>query len=167
MDTLHATQDHSDDPLDQEDSFAPGWTEEPGDKVLGSLIGVGSRDGGFGPYPIYTIVISDEYEARTKEGFVTDEVAIHASRNVLRRKLENAKLELGDEFGVKYVGPPEGSAKAHRYTVVRYEDDGRAVAIPYDEPVEPLPADEDAETQVAIEVERDERDAAISESEAA
>ena len=163
MDTLHATQDHNDDPLDQEDSFAPGWTEEPGDKVRGSLIGVGSRDAGFGPYPIYTIVISDEYEARTKDGFVDDEVAIHASRNVLRRKLENAKLSLGDEFGVKYIGPPEGSAKAHRYTVVRYED-GRASAVSYEEPVESRPPDDrDAETQAALEAERDKRDAALSE----
>jgi hypothetical protein len=163
MDTVHATQDRSDDPLDQEDSFAPGWTEEPGDKLRGSLIGVGSRDAGFGPYPIYTAVISDGYEARTKEGFVTDEVAIHASRNVLRRKLENAKLSLGDEFGVKYVGPPEGSAKAHRYTVVRYQDDGRTVAVSYDEPVDSPPADQDAETQAALEAERDQRDAALSE----
>jgi hypothetical protein len=163
MDTLHTTQDHNDDPLDQEDSFAPGWTEEPGDKLRGTLINIGTRDAGFGPYPIYTIAISDEYEARTREGFVADEVAIHASRNVLRRKLENAKLSLGDEFGVKYIGPPEGDARSHRYTVVRYED-GRASAVSYEEPVEDRPPDEgEAETQAALEAERATRDAALSE----
>jgi hypothetical protein len=74
------------DPLDRE--FAPGWAPEAGDKIRGKLIQRDERDGGFGAYPIYTLALADGYEARIGGGLdALDEVAVHASRDVLRRKL--------------------------------------------------------------------------------
>ena len=119
------------DPLDRE--FAPGWIEQAGDKIRGQLRGIDTRDAGYGPYPIYTFEPADGYPARTRDGFVSDAVAVHVTRDVLRRKLENAKLAIGDEVGIKYLGPPRSGAKSHRYRVIKWRPDGSWVESTYDD----------------------------------
>ena len=117
MDTLQETHDEI-DPLDR--TFAPGWASEPGDKVRGTLVSVDKRTSEFGTYPIYTLQITDGYSARSKSGeLVTGEIAVHANRDVLRRKLANADIAIGDEIGAKYQGPPLGTARSHRYRVIK------------------------------------------------
>lgn len=157
--------DRDQDPLDRE--YAPGWAPEPGDKVRGIFNALEERRGDFGRYPIYTLALTDGYSARIKTGeLVTVEVAIHAQRDVLQRKLANARLRIGEEVGVKYVGPPLGTARSHRYRVVKYLPDGGFVEAPYD-PYDELDADPDdvGATQQALEEERQDRDAALSDAE--
>ena len=145
------------DPLDRE--YAAGWAEEADDKIRGTLISRDARTGDFGTYPIYTVALTDGYAARVKSGeLVTDEIAVHAARDVLRRKLANAKLSIGDEVGVKYIGPPQGTARSHRYRVIRYLADGGYVEASYDpddeldqEPAQSVEADEaEARSQAAL-----------------
>ncbi len=164
METIE--QRHDDvDPLDRE--WAPGWAPEAGDKIRGGFVaGPSWRKTKFGGYPVYTLELCDGYEARTKDGtLVTGEVAVHASRGVLERKLENAELTFGDEVGIKYQGPPRGTARSHRYRVVKYLPDGGFVEVSYDPDDELDASDEDqAATAAALESERDERDAQASEA---
>jgi hypothetical protein len=165
MTTLEQQHDEV-DPLDVEIEFAPGWTPEPGDKVRGGLVHRDERDAGYGPNPIYTLEVESGYTARTKDGEVGpgELVAVHANRDVLRRKLTNARLEPDDEVGIKYQGPPEGTARSYRYRVIRFNADGSHVEVGYDDlgGEDGGPTDADAATQQALETERDKRDAALS-----
>jgi hypothetical protein len=148
----------ADDPLDQE--FAPGWTEQPGDKVKGVIVEISSRDAGFGPYPIYTLELLDGYLARTKDGFTETAVAVHASRDVLRRKLSTAGI--GDKIGIKYLGPPNDGARSHRYRVLKFAGDGSHVELSYDDvDNREVPVVGDERTELALAVERDEKEAMV------
>ena len=157
-----STEGTATDPLDRE--YAAGWAPDAGDKTRGEVVAVSKRDAGFGTYPIYTLAITDGYDARTKDGeLVTDEIAIHAQREVLRRKLANAQVGVGDEVGVKYQGPPKGTGRSHRYRVLKYLPDGGHVETCSDPDDELDYDDDDAATAEALEAERDKIDAASSE----
>jgi hypothetical protein len=116
----------SDDPQEEDPTdlppkdFAPGWREEPGDKIRIRLAAVGVRSNGeYDPYVIYTGKLVDGFKARIKDGQTDDEVAVHARRTQLRAKLENAELDLGDVVSIVYDGPPLGTARSERYRVAK------------------------------------------------
>jgi hypothetical protein len=162
---MESTTRRGTDPLDRE--FAAGWAPDAGDKTRGTVTAIDRRDAGFGQYSIYVLELTDGYTARTTDGeMVTDEIAVHAQRDVLRRKLANANVAVGDEIGVKYQGPPQGTARSHRYRVLRYLSDGSYVEASYDDELDKDEAQAelelDADTQAAFQHERDERDAAVS-----
>ncbi len=56
---------------------------------------------------------------------------MHASREVLRRKL--AKADINQIVGIKYQGPPNNGARSHRYRVLVYEPDGTYTELEYDD----------------------------------
>ena len=82
------------------------WTPMPGEKIVGELVSVGSRESYYGPYPI--VVVRD---ASGKEW------AIHAFRQVLQSELVRARPRVGDQIGVKYEGQREDESY-HRYRVL-------------------------------------------------
>ena len=178
-------------PLDlPEPEYSPGWHEQEGDRIRGTLI---SRDWRTPeekdrkPYEIFTLDLAEGCSARIKDGETTETVAVHASRMVLAKKLAKLNPEYGAELTISYVGPPQGTGVAHNYRAAELRDDrwvevrtrfpksGAPVDylaelrngqfVPIAEPSVHAPLDDEAEavTQAALEAERDERDAAASE----
>jgi hypothetical protein len=100
MSTIH-------DELDRE--FAPAWKPEPGDKLVGIVTDLSTRDGEYGTYPIVTV--------RSEEG----ELAAHCFHEVLANELARVAPKVGDHIGIKYAGkdPDRGY---HRYRVRRDGD---------------------------------------------
>jgi len=127
------------------------------------LVATDSRESEYGRYPIFTIELAAGTPARIKTGeFVEDRVAIHAQRDVLRRKLASLCPELGDEIGILYQGGPRGTAKSHRYRVIKYLPGGGYVEGRYEDEDEFSPDEADAATALALEAEQAERDALVS-----
>jgi hypothetical protein len=73
------------------------WRPEPGDKLIGELVDVDERDGGYGTYPI--LVIRDDDGA---------EWSWHVLHAVARGEIGRQQPNIGDRLGVKYVGKVEG-----------------------------------------------------------
>jgi hypothetical protein len=118
------------DALDRD--FAQAWRPSPGDKLVGEVVEISSREGAYGEYPIVTL--------RTDTG----DWAIHAFHEVLGNELARVAPKIGDRIGVKYSGkdPEKGY---HRYRVRRDSDnsgfDWQKFAtgdVPTDVPAEPL-----------------------------
>ena len=86
---------------------APGWTPQPGDKVVGRVVAMDTRVGKYSKYPIVTM--------KRESG---EEVALHCFHFVLRRELAKFEPKVGDELGVLYEGPPIPPKTYHRYKVV-------------------------------------------------
>ncbi len=131
------------DELDRE--YAPAWRPDPGDKLIGIVVAIDDRDGGYGPYKILTI--------RQDDG---EELAWHAMHDVAKSKVAEENPKVDDQIGAKYRGftaKQDASGKYHDYAlVVKHvapDDDGTAAdAAPDDEsPVAPVGAFEKAEAQ--------------------
>ena len=91
------------------DSFPEGWRPEPGDKLIGVVIGLGSRVGEYGEYPIVSV--------RTDDG---QDFAFHAFHTVARGELETLQPKLGDRIGIAYHGPhPTKGYERYRIVIVR------------------------------------------------
>jgi hypothetical protein len=97
------------DELDRE--FAPAWKPQPGDKLIGIVTDLSTRDGEYGQYPIVTVRFED------------GEFAAHAFHEVLQNELGRVAPKIGDHIGIKYVGkdPDKGY---HRYRVRRDGEGG-------------------------------------------
>jgi hypothetical protein len=95
-----------DERLDAE--FAPAWSPRPGEKIVGEVVALSQRTGPFGRYPIVTL--------RGPNG---GERAVHAFHTVLAEALAEAKPQIGERLGIKYVDRIESdSGGYHKYKVV-------------------------------------------------
>ena len=104
------------DDLDR--NFAPAWRPDAGDTLIGKVVGISARDGGFGEYPI--VVVRPGQTAET-------ELAFHAIHTVAQNELASKKPQIGEMIAIKYVGKREsasGKAKYHGYKVVIDRDGG-------------------------------------------
>lgn len=93
-----------------------GWRPDPGARIAGKVVDIATGDGGYGPYPIVTIV--------TGAG---DEVAVHAFHQVLRTELARRRPKVGTELAITYVGEQpskDGRGKYHVYRVSGGETQG-------------------------------------------
>lgn len=98
---------------DRLDSTSEPWKPNEGDKLIGTVVDIDERDGGYGSYPIIVVL--------TDSG---DQLAFHAFHTVAKSELAKARPVVGDRIGVKYLGKPEGkNYESYRITVAR--DDGR------------------------------------------
>lgn len=92
-------------------SFAPAWRPDVDDRLIGEVVALSERDGGYGSYPILTI--------RRDGG---EELAVHAMHDVLSRELAKLRPAVGDRLAIKYCGkvsPKSGAgAPYHSYKVV-------------------------------------------------
>jgi hypothetical protein len=91
-----------------EADFAPAWRPERGEKLVGEVVAISERTGGYGSYPIVTL--------RRDDG---GEVAIHAFHQVLAARLAEVQPKVGEHLGVKYEGEINGGERRyHSYRVV-------------------------------------------------
>jgi hypothetical protein len=91
------------------DSFPEGWRPNAGDKLIGVVIGLESRSGEYGEYPIVSV--------RTDDGH---DLAFHAFHTVARGELEKLPPKLGDRIGIAYHGPhPVKGYERYRIVIVR------------------------------------------------
>jgi hypothetical protein len=85
------------------DSAATGWKPNPGDRLVGTVLDLDTRDGEYGEYPIVTI--------QTDLG---DEIAIHGFHTVLRREFAKRQPQVGERIGVKYLGKSDRGYESYR-----------------------------------------------------
>lgn len=89
---------------------APGWTPEPGDRIVGEVVEISERESDYGGW--YSIVTVE-----TADG---DEIAIHCFHTVLANEIRAKAPRVGDRIGVKYNGvrePKRGGAAFEHYAV--------------------------------------------------
>jgi hypothetical protein len=87
---------------DRLDANAEAWRPQPGDKLIGAVVDLGSRTTEYGTYAIVTL--------RTEAG---DEVAVHAFHAVLAREFQKRPPRLGERLGIKYLGKSEKGYEAY------------------------------------------------------
>jgi hypothetical protein len=82
------------------------WRHEPGDRLVGEVVDVGSNDSGYGVYTVVTLLVdepgSTELGGRAIE--VGDERAFHAFRTVPAREFEKRRPVVGERLGVVFRG---------------------------------------------------------------
>lgn len=86
------------------------WKPEDEDTVLGTVLAIAERDGGYGPYPVVTLETADGRE-----------LEIHAFHRLLRDKLASIDVWPGDQLGIRYLGQKvtaDGSGRYFAYRVV-------------------------------------------------
>lgn len=95
----------------------PKWEHEPGDKLLGTVVDLGTYEGEYGSSPTVTI---DAVEGSTEAGGTAiapgERRIFYASRTVARSKVEGKKPQIGDRIGIAYKGIPDGR-EYHDYAV--------------------------------------------------
>lgn len=85
------------------------WDPNPGDKLVGTLVEITTRDNGHGPYPLV--------EIETADGRL---VHFHAWHTVAASELAQKNPAPGDRVGVKYLGVPAGkSYESYRVMIER------------------------------------------------
>jgi hypothetical protein len=99
------------DRLDQ--GYAPAWKPERGDKIVGTVTAMSSRDGGYGEYPIVEIKPDDG-----------EPVAVHCIHDVLKNELAGIKPTIGLRLGIKYVGKVKSETSRGEYHSYRVMADG-------------------------------------------
>jgi len=94
------------DRLDED--FAPAWRPQPGDKLVGEIVGISERTGQFEAYPIITVRQDDGTER-----------AWHAFHTVAASELAKQRPKVGERIGVKYTGQRagQGGTSYHAYKV--------------------------------------------------
>lgn len=109
--------------LDEEVTNAEAWVAEVGDKIVGRVIKVDTREGGYGEYPIATIEVQ-EGTVGGKPIEVPATRSLHLMATVLRGEVgwilppgkgprtghwgEERTLFVGCEIGLKYEGKRQG-----------------------------------------------------------
>jgi hypothetical protein len=91
-------------------SFAPAWRPDVDDRLIGEVVALSERDGGYGSYPILTI--------RRDSG---EELAVHAMHQVLSSQLAELRPKVGDRIAIKYLGKianKAGNGSYHGYRAV-------------------------------------------------
>lgn len=90
-------------------SYAAAWRPDVDDKLVGEVVALSERDGGYGNYPILTL--------RRDDG---EELAVHAMHYVLSSELAKLRPKIGDRLAIKYLGKiaPKTGAPYHAYRVV-------------------------------------------------
>lgn len=127
---------------DRLDQFPEGWRPHPGDKTVGQVVSLDTRDGQYGAYPVVTVAADDGRE-----------VAVHAFHTVLRGELARLRPEPGERIGIAYHGRGDGSYERYRVIVERdrpaggvdwdreaqvaaQESDGGQPPVPSDVPID-------------------------------
>ena len=110
------------DELDTEIENAEAWVAETDDKIVGKVIRIDSRDGGFGEYPIATIEVTEG----TLKGApieVPCTRSLHLMATVLMGEVgwsrdagkwtDERTLFVGCTIGLKYLGKREGRTNTY------------------------------------------------------
>jgi len=86
------------------------WIPEPGNEVVGYIVGIGTTRTKFGPKP--HIDVRDDFAGAPT-------IRVVATRIILRDELDLAKPQLGDALLIRYDGPAvsKNGRPIHKYTV--------------------------------------------------
>lgn len=86
--------------------YAEGWKPNEGDYLEGVVTEISSRDGGYGEYPILTVLTDDKKE-----------IAWHASSTVAKSQVADKQPNVGDRIGVLYKGkqPKKSDPKVEQH----------------------------------------------------
>ncbi len=87
-----------------ERDYPEAWRPKPGDKLVGELVHVEERDGGYGAYPVLTI--------RDQDG---KDWAWHGMHSVARGEVGRLQPRIGERLGVKYLGKLTGKTAGTTY----------------------------------------------------
>jgi hypothetical protein len=98
-------------PLDRLDSFPEAWKPDPGEKLVGKIIGLDTRETEYGEYPIVTVLTADGRE-----------LAFHAFHTVARNELAKLEPDIGEQIGIAYHGRAEGG-NYERYRILMLDRD--------------------------------------------
>lgn len=92
--------------LRQHKGFAPSWQPEPGDIIVGTIVGFSIGSGQYGDVNIATI--HDEE--------INQDLAVWLSSKVLLNEFQRLEPKIGERIGIRYDGkhPDKGY---HRYIV--------------------------------------------------
>jgi len=111
------------DRLNQE---SEAWKPEPEDTLIGTVVDVTTRDGGYGEYPI--IEVDDGEKV----------FAFHAFHTVASREIKARRVATGDTIGIKFLGEiSEGDRSYYGYKFTL----DKPVAMPVDEAPTDEPSD--------------------------
>lgn len=76
---------------------APAWMPEPGQILMGEVIGLSLREGDYGPYPVVTYRKIDSAESPAV-------VNLHAFHGMIRERLAELETDIGSVHIVTYLG---------------------------------------------------------------
>ena len=118
---------------------AEWWEHEEGDRLIGVVVDRGTRLSEFGAYEVISVEVT---EASTEKGGkkipVGEERAYHASSSIGKQDVPKLDPRIGDGFGVKYLGVPEGKD----YKLYRHRLDRRSEPPPLiEDEIDPAAAD--------------------------
>lgn len=121
-----AQKPHSDDPLKRqmEGDYAEAFRfENPGDMLVGKVVGFSKGFSEYGPHPVVTIKSEDDGE----------QYSVHCMQTVLRNQMSEADPKPGDRIAVKYLGDSEAKSgkragKAYKDFKVRVHAPNRSFA---------------------------------------
>ncbi len=124
--------------LDKLDRVPEPWKPEVGDKLVGEVIELDTRDSGFGEYPLVGVLTEDGRE-----------VTWHAFHTVAKSELARKRPKVGDLIGVVYQGKLNGKDyESYRIVVESREPTEATVpdwdAIAADAGAESAPAEQAA-----------------------
>src|SRR5262245_36561645 len=102
--------------LDTDDSER--WEHVEGDRLLGTLVELGSWSGEFGDSLTVTVETAPGSTSNGEPIKAGERRILYASRTVLAKKLEELEPKVGDRLGVLYKGLVAGGANEyHGYSV--------------------------------------------------
>jgi hypothetical protein len=91
---------------------APAWMPEPGDVLIGEVIGLSMRDGEYGLYPCVT------YQRLDGDGVVN----LHAFHTIIRERLAELKTNLTSRHIITYNGTREKTKPNAKGEIESYHD---------------------------------------------
>jgi hypothetical protein len=125
---------------DRLDSFTEGWKPKPGDKLIGTVTDLDSRESEYHDEP-YRIVTVEAEEGSTEDGEMIPpgtEKAWHAFHTTARGEIEKRQPAVGDHVGIAYHGPAEkaapGMSPAERWRLIVDKRGAGNEAAPEPEP---------------------------------
>jgi hypothetical protein len=90
------------------DNFPEAWIAEPDDKLVGEIVDLTTTDGGYGEYPIVTVLVEDESTDGGQPIGLGDERNWHAFDTVAKNELAKQQPRIGDGIAAKYFGKRPG-----------------------------------------------------------
>ena len=107
-------------PITEQDlEFPEAWRPKVGEYLIGKVVSLDEREGGYGSYPIVTVQRGNGMR-----------LAFHAFHTVARGELARLRPKIGDEIGIKYHGK-DAERGYERYTM-RIDRPGAEADVDWD-----------------------------------
>lgn len=124
--------------------YAPSWIPNEFDKLIGEVVDIDERDGGYGVYPIITVKVTDTpTPVRLKDGEAKagDLVAWHAMSTIAKDEAKD--VQRGQMIGVKRQADKVSTKTNKTMTVWRVKTTGGSRPVAASAPVDEVSVDPD------------------------